>query len=138
MEKNIKIREMNKEIFQNNLVMTLKEIFSDEELNLENIRFKISPVEEKGKGYDAKDDIMRLVLLSEKNIGGRFLLFDSAVSMLTSFVPFVPIWINVSFQKKEDEVYFFELETSYRIRKPSLLRNVETGHPPFKASKNNT
>ena len=124
MEKNIKIREMNKEIFQNNLVMTLKEIFSDEELNLENIRFKISPVEEKGKGYDAKDDIMRLVLLSEKNIGGRFLLFDSAVSMLTSFVPFVPIWINVSFQKKEDEVYFFELETSYRIRKPSLLRNV--------------
>lgn len=137
MEKNIKIREMNREIFQNNLFMTLKEILPDEELNPENIKFKISPVEEKGKGYNAKDDIMRLVLLSEKNIGGRFLSFDSAVGMLTSFVPFVPIRINVSFQKKEDEIYLFELETSYRIRKPSLLRNVETGHPPFKASMSN-
>lgn len=135
MEKSIKIREMNKEIFKKNLVMTLKEILPDEELNPENIKLTISPVEEKDKGYDAKDDIMRLVLLNEKNVGGRFLSFDSAVSMLTSFVPLVPIWINVSFQKKEDETYYFELETSYRIRKPSLLRNVETGHPPFKASK---
>ena len=66
MEKDIKIREMNKEIFQNNFFMTLKEILPDEELNLENIKFKILPVEEKGKGYNAKDDIMRLVLLSEK------------------------------------------------------------------------
>ena len=135
MEKSIKIREMNKEIFKKNLVMTLKEILPDEELNPEDIRLTISPVEEKDKGYDAKDDIMRLVLLNEKNVGGRFLSFDSAVSMLTSFVPLVPIWINVSFQKKEDETYYFELETSYRIRKPSLLRNIETGHPPFKASK---
>ena len=35
--------------------------------------------------------------------------------------------------KKEEEIYYFELETSYKIRKPSLLRNAETGHPPFKA-----
>lgn len=32
-----------------------------------------------------------------------------------------------------EEKAIFKLETSLRFRKPTLLRNVETGHAPFKA-----
>lgn len=45
----------------------------------------------------------------------------------------VPIWINVSFVEMEGEIGIFRLETSLRFRKPTLLRNADTGHPPFKA-----
>ncbi|HHR2616614.1 TPA: hypothetical protein ACSY4K_03230 [Listeria monocytogenes] len=59
-----------------NLEKTLKEIMATKEIQSDEIRFVIVPVEEKA---------------------------------------------------------IFKLETSLRFRKPTLLRNVETGHAPFKA-----
>ena len=47
--------------------------------------------------------------------------------------PLFPIWINVSICNINEEELVILLETSLRFRKPSLLRNQETGHPPFKA-----
>lgn len=76
---------------------------------------------------------MRLVALSEKNVGGRLLTLDKTVKLVACNSPFVPIWINISLDSIDGEKIIFNFETSLRFRKPSLLKNAETGHPPFKA-----
>lgn len=76
---------------------------------------------------------MRLTLLSEKNVGSRLLTLEEIVKLVAWNLPLVPIWINISFNRRENEKIIFNFETSLRLRKPSLLRNAETGHPPFKA-----
>ncbi len=48
-------------------------------------------------------------------------------------MPVVPIWINVEYLYNRDHFSIYKLICSRRYRKPSLLRNQETGHPPFKA-----
>ena len=128
-----KVREMNNDIFYNNLMMTVYEIIDQKSVDEKNIRFRIIPVYEKNKSFNAVDDSMRLVALSEKNVGNRLLTVDETVRLVACESPFVPIWINISFNRMEGEIVIFNFETSLRFRKPSLLRNAETGHPPFKA-----
>lgn len=128
-----KIKEMNKHIFHDNLVMTIYEIMNTKDLDESKIRFKILPVYEVDKPFNATDDLMRLVALSEKNVGNRLLTLEETVKLVACKSPFVPIWINVSLNKMDEEKMIFNFETSLRFRKPSLLRNAETGHPPFRA-----
>lgn len=128
-----KTRKMDKEIFHDNLIMTITEIVQANKLDELSFRFKIIPVYEKDKSFNGTDDLMRLVALSEKNIGNRLLTIDETVNLVACQSPFVPIWINISLNKIEKEKIIFNFETSLRFRKPSLLRNAETGHPPFKA-----
>lgn len=130
-----KVREMNKTIFRNNLMLTIYETIDQKNVDETLIRFKVIPVFEENKPHDATDEIMRLVLFSEKNIGNRLLTVEEIVNLAASFSPFVPIWINISLNRIDGEDYIFNFETSLRCRKPSLLRNAETGHPPFKAVK---
>lgn len=127
------IRHMDKEIFKENLIKTIEEITTSRQLEYENSKFIIAPVVEKNKMLDGQDNMMRLVMLSEDNIGGKKLTIEECVKILATLSPRVPIWINVSFQEIERRTAIFKLETSVRVRKPSLLRNAETGHPPFKA-----
>lgn len=128
-----KVREMNKYIFHNNLIMTIYEIMGIGNVDESKVRFKIFPVYEKGKLLNGTDNAMRLVALSEKNIGNRLLTVEETVKLVACKSPLVPIWINVSFNRVDGEKIIFNFETSLRFRKPSLLRNAETGHPPFKA-----
>lgn len=128
-----KLREMNKSIFYDNLIMTIHEIIDAKKIDEKNVRFKIIPVYEKDKSFNGTDDLMRLVALSEKNIGNRLLTVEETVRLVACNSPFVPIWVNISLNKTEEEKVIFNFETSLRFRKPSLLRNIETGHPPFKA-----
>lgn len=128
-----KVREMNKIIFYENLMMTIHEITDTKNVDESKIRFNIVPVYEKEKSFTGMDDTMRLVALSEKNVGNRLLTVEETVKLVACNSPFVPIWINISLNKIEGEKLVFNFETSLRFRKPSLLRNVETGHPPFKA-----
>ena len=128
----VKIREMNKSIFYNNLMLTIHEILGKNNTNEENIRFKIIPIYEKDKSFNAVDDLMRLVVLSENNVGNRLLTVEETVKLVACQEPLVPIWINISLNKQEKDIYVFNFETSLRFRKPSLLRNADTGHPPFK------
>ncbi len=128
-----KVTEMNKEIFQTNLLMTIEEIKKEKNLNISQAKFKIVAIHEPGKPLNATDDLMRLWALSEKNVGSRLLSLEYAVRLLACKAPFVPIWINVSYMELLESVSIFKLETSLRFRKPSLLRNAETGHAPFKA-----
>ena len=124
------VREMNKEIFRNNLLMAIREITNIDE---EKIKLRIVPVFEQQKPHTAVDDSMRLVALSNKNIGNRFLSVEETVNLVACQSPLVPVWINVSFECVEGNEIVLKFETSLRFRKPSLLKNAETGHPPFKA-----
>ena len=128
-----KLREMNKSIFHDNLMLTINEIIDNKKIDEKNIRFKIIPVYEKDKSFNGTDDLMRLVALSEKNVRNRKLTVDETVNLVACKSPLVPIWINISFNRMEEEKFIFNFETSLRFRKPSLLRNAETGHAPFKA-----
>lgn len=63
---------------------------------------------------------------------------DEIVKLVAWHSPLVPIWINISLNRKEEEKTIFDFETSLRLRKPSLLKNADTGHAPFKAITNNS
>ncbi|EAD2762731.1 hypothetical protein FPV71_05320 [Listeria monocytogenes] len=128
-----KTTQMNSEIFQINLEKTLKEIMVAKWLQSDEIRFVIVPVEEKGKMLDGSDEMMKRLVLTKDNIGNKQLVLKDVVGVLGGLFPKAPIWINVSFLEMDGEKAIFKLETSLRFRKPTLLRNVETGHAPFKA-----
>ena len=128
-----KVAQMDKTILHKNLMSTIDEIVSNIEVHNRCYKFIIVPVYEKNKPLNALDDLMRLVFLSEKNIGNRLLSIEQTINLIGCHSPLVPIWINVSLSEINDTDIIFRLETSLRCRKPSLLRNAETGHPPFKA-----
>ena len=129
----IKLKEMNKSIFYDNLMLTINEIMGDMRLDDRNLRFKIMPIYEKDRSFNGLDNQMRLIALSEKNVGNRLLTVEETVNLAACQTPFVPIWINISLNEMSEHQIIFNFETSLRFRKPSQLRNVETGHPPFKA-----
>ncbi|EAG5197360.1 hypothetical protein I0K64_000305, partial [Listeria monocytogenes] len=126
-----KTTQMNSEIFQINLEKTLKEIMVAKGLQSDEIRFVIVPVEEKGKMLDGSDEMMKRLVLTKENIGNKQLVLKDVVDVLGGLFPKAPIWINVSFLEMNGEKAIFKLETSLRFRKPTLLRNAETGHAPF-------
>ena len=125
--------DMIKSIFYDNLMLTINEIMGDIRLDDKSVRFKIIPVYEKDKSFNGLDNQMRLIALSEKNVGNRLLSVEETVNLVACQSPFVPIWINISLNEISEHQIIFNFETSLRFRKPSQLRNVETGHPPFKA-----
>lgn len=127
-----KIKEMNKSVFYNNLMMTVYEII-DKNMEEANIRFQIVPIYEKDKSFNGLDNQMRLIALSEKNVSNRLLTVEETVNLVACQSPFVPIWIDISLKEILEGKTVFNFETSLRFRKPSQLRNAETGHPPFKA-----
>lgn len=127
------IKQMNKDIFKENLLKTIQEISNEIGLTSNEYRFIIEPVREKDKPLNSADDMMRLNILSEDNIGGKQLPLINTVNVLCGLEPMVPIWINVIFIGLDETTAIFKLQCSLRFRKPTLLRNVETGHAPFKA-----
>ncbi len=128
-----KLKDMNKTIFYDNLIMTIHEIVENKKIVVENLRFKIIPIYENGESFNGLDNQMRLIALSEKNVGNRLLTIEETVNLVACQSPFVPIWINISLNKINNHILVFNFETSLRFRKPSQLKNIETGHPPFKA-----
>ncbi|MBC1823666.1 hypothetical protein [Listeria seeligeri] len=128
-----KITQMNSEIFQMNLEKILKEIMVSKEQQSNEVRFVIVSVEEKGKMLDGSDEMMKRLVLTKENIGNKQLVIKDVVDVLGVLFPKAPIWINVPFLEMNGEKAVFKLETSMRFRKPTLLRNAETGHAPFKA-----
>ena len=127
------IREMNKVIFSEYLEMTIDEIKQNEGLKGITEDFIIAAVEEKGKILNGKDEVMRLNILNKNRINKKIFTKDEVVAMLTFFSPLVPIWIDVEYLPDHKEKPVLQLKCSLRLRKPSLLRNQELGHPPFRA-----
>lgn len=126
------INEMNEKIFKYNLERTIEEIKVQNGIESQNYLFIINPIKESGKPLNSKDDVMRLNILSEKNIKGKSFNINEVVALLTFYSPLVPIWIEVRLKNIEENEAVFQLNCSLRLRKPSLLRNQETEHPPFK------
>ena len=122
------LKEMNEVIFKNNLLATLNEFDYTA-----TPKFKITPVYNPNKLPSGGDDYFRLVILGEDNIGGKILSLNDTVEVLSCCSPHVPTQIKVIYHGDKDGISLFELLTSTRIRKPSQLANIETGHPPFKA-----
>ncbi|MBC2125763.1 hypothetical protein [Listeria innocua] len=128
-----KTAQMNSGIFQINLEKTLKEIVTTKAIQSDENRFMIVPVDEKGKMLDGSDEMMKRLVLTKENISNKQLVLKEVVDVLGGLLPKSPIWINVSFLEMNGEKAIFKLETSLRFRKPTLLRNAETGHTPYKA-----
>ncbi|WP_055107014.1 hypothetical protein [Paenibacillus ihumii] len=127
----IKVTQMNEEIFSTNLSKAVDKIKEARKISSDRIKFVIEPVEENGKRLDGGDEMMKRLVLSKENIGGKKLLLEDVVGVLGGLFPKAPLWINVSFMEMEGDTAIFKLETSLRFRKPTLLRNAETGHAPF-------
>ena len=115
----IKLKEMNKSIFYDNLMLTINEIMGDMRLDDRNLRFKIMPVYEKDRSFNGLDNQMRLIALSEKNVGNRLLTVEETVNLAACQTPFVPIWINISLNEMSEHQIIFNFETSLRFRKKS-------------------
>ncbi|WP_091034823.1 hypothetical protein [Paenibacillus sp. PK1-4R] len=124
---------MNEVIFSTNLSKAVDKIKKAKNITSDIVKFIIEPVEEQGKMLDGGDEMMKRLVLSKENVGGKKLLLEDVVGVLGGLFPKAPIWINVSFIEIEGDTAIFKLETSLRFRKPTLLRNAETGHAPFKA-----
>lgn len=125
-------KEMNLEIFQNNLLVAINEIKEKRNIVADEYYFTINPVLEENKPLFAIDEFMRLNVLNPKFIEGKIFSLTEIVTTLAFHSPLVPIWINIIMLRSEDKKIFFQLDVSLRFRKPSLLRNQETGHAPFK------
>ncbi|MBC6310293.1 hypothetical protein HCJ66_12160 [Listeria sp. FSL L7-1582] len=129
-----KITQMNEEIFAENLLRATNEL--KEKMGIQSTvnKFIIEPVEEEGKMLDGGDEMMKRLVLTKENIGDKKLSVKDVVGVLGGLFPRAPIWINISFIEVEEEVAIFRLDTSLRFRKPTLLRNSESGHAPFKVN----
>ena len=122
-------REMNADIFRANLIATLLELG----YTGSNPYFKITPVYIQDKMPYMYDDMFRLTVLSDENIGRKIISLNDTVEVISCMSPLVPTQIKVKALGEIDNQTVFELLTSTRIRKPSQLANIDTGHPPFKA-----
>ncbi|MGJ7923239.1 hypothetical protein [Neobacillus sp. LXY-4] len=121
---------MDTESLKSNLIICINELNIMEG---DNIKFRVVPIVENGKSQNSTDDYMRLNILNPKNLENRFFDLDKVVKILSGPHSTFPIWINVEMISNKNTEYIIELKTSVRFRKPSLLRNQETGHPPFRA-----
>ncbi|EEQ0063433.1 hypothetical protein HCU38_003049, partial [Listeria monocytogenes] len=77
-----KVTQMNKQIFKNNLQKTVDEIKQSKNINSLKDRFVIVPIEESGKILDSTDEMMKRMVLTEENIGGKQLGINDTVDVL--------------------------------------------------------
>lgn len=120
---------MTKEDFKNNLLKTIQEITADSESKI--LFFTIHPVEERNVTYNSLDDLVRLWVLTRKNIENRQFTLDEVVNFLSQPNYRYPLWIKVTLSEFTAKEIFFELNVSMRFRAPTQLKYIETGHPPF-------
>jgi hypothetical protein len=118
--------------FHKNMLAAIAQAASENIATEKPRKLLIVPVYEAGANYSSTDDYLRLTLLSEQTIISR--LFDSqeAATFLSGPNSSYPLWIEVAPKEDTAEYALFELKISMRFRKPSELRNKETGHPPFR------
>jgi hypothetical protein len=128
------VLNINKAVFRENFIQTLNEIEAAHNIKIDDrSRFVVVPIFEKGKKLNSTDDNLQRWMLNDKNLSNLDLDFKMAADMLGCQVPYCPIWINVALKEIKSGIPIIELQISLRFRKPSLLHNKDTGHPPFRA-----
>ena len=115
-----------------NLISAISEIIqlSKNNLALNDIKLKITPVDEFGKTQTSVDDTMNLWFRKEYDYG-KILKINEAVSCITAPHDKFPLWVKI----KEIDKMTFELFTSKRYRSYKQLQNQETKYPPFQVIK---
>lgn len=125
---------MNQETFRSNLLNCIEKIlFESKEIETNKYSFVITPVVEENKKLNSTDDYMRLTVLNKTNLENRYFNIDGVVKIFSGLAPLYPLWIDVLIKEFKEDKLIIELKTSLRFRRPSILQNQETGHPPFKA-----
>ena len=126
--------QLTRQQFHKNLLATLEEVVQKDFTRSEGeCRFVVVPIDEQNAKHNSLDDYMRLALLNDETIKGRLFDLEGATVFLSGPNSSYPLWVNVLLKNHDTKGYLFELEFSTRFRKPSELKNKETGHPPFKA-----
>jgi hypothetical protein len=124
--------QLTKQQFHENLLAALHKAAPEKTFNGELFKLVIVPVNEPNAKHTSVDDYLRLTLFDEKNLSGRFFDAEGVATFLSGPNSSYPLWIDVLFKEQTADYSLFELKTSMRFRKPSELKNTETGHPPFK------
>lgn len=128
------INYMDKTIFETNLNQALKELAEKKEVKFsEDWSYKIVPVKEVGKTLTTQDNYLRLGMLNEDNLSKvDTLSFNQVLKMLSCAMPLCPIWIDIELKEMKNNQVVVEIKTSLRFRKPKILHNQDSGHPPFR------
>ncbi|MFD1604603.1 hypothetical protein ACFSJW_14430 [Flavobacterium artemisiae] len=120
---------MTKEDFKTNLLKTIQEITADS--IDKTLFFTVYPVKENNVTYNSSDDIVRLWILTNKNVENRKFTVDEVVDFLSMPNYRYPLWVKVFLSESTNKEIIFELKVSMRFRTPTQLKHIETGHPPF-------
>jgi hypothetical protein len=121
--------QLTKEQFKENLLKTIGEVINNK--GDKEYRFTITPVPESNVKYNSTDDYIRLWMLNEKNVKGRYFTTDEAINFLAQPDYKYPNWIKIKLAEETATQLTFELQISMRFRPPSQLKYIESGHPPF-------
>jgi hypothetical protein len=121
--------QLTKEQFKQNLLKAIGEVINN--AGSKECRFIIIPVAEDNVKYNSTDDYIRLWMLNEKNVKGRYFNTDEAINFLAQPNSKYPNWIKIKLAEETTTQLTFELLISMRFRPPTQLKHIETGHPPF-------
>lgn len=116
--------------FINNFKKIIRDTFGVDAMEA---NYTITPIYDPKKSETGEDSVFRLIILSEKNIGGKILSFDDTISILTAFESHYPTKIEIA-KVSDKTANIFEIKCSTRIRKPSSIANIENPYMPFTVS----
>jgi len=134
----ISFNQMDRKMFKENLLKTIKEILEHNKIqSCSEIRFTLTVDKELDKKHNSQDDTKRLgTLLGTlygEDINNQKFNLDEIIKMLYHSDRHYPLWVNVSLEENKEDYLIFKLRSSSRFRRPSELLNKDTNHPPFKA-----
>ena len=97
-------------------------------------KFIIVPNYDSNESSTSEDEVFRMVILSEDNVGGKTVDYQTACDVLTIFSPHYPTKIIV--KSSNDMTDTFEIICSTKLRKPSEIANISPGYSPFAVGEN--
>lgn len=120
--------KFDEEICRQNLLLTISEMG----LADKDVKYKIIPdIDPKRPSY-GEDSVFELVVIPRSDVDGKLFTIEQ-VSRLFCFIRDKgPTQVKVRLSEDTETGAIVELHTSVRVRKPSQMANIDTGHPPFR------
>jgi hypothetical protein len=116
------------ELIKMNLLKVISEInhITTESLKVDDIKIKITPVDEPGKPETNIDQLMNYWYRKNYDYS-KMHSIEAARECITAPRDNFPLWIKI----KADSETIFEFQISKRYRPYNMLANQENGYPPF-------
>ena len=96
------------------------------------ILYKIIPDIDPNKPMYGEDSMFAMLVIPESNVKGKLFTIDQVCRLLSYIKDKGPTQVKIKLCEDIGSESIVELHTSVRIRKPSQMANIETGHPPFR------